>query len=476
MNAVLQPMADSVNPEQAKYEQCWSDKRYRIHAPGEGVAMTFVRVVRPQADEWCIDFGTGTGRGALQVAVRGGLRMWMLDFAANCLDEAVAECIERSPDRFRFTQHDLMNPLGHLTATYGYCTDVMEHIPPDDVDKVLKNILSSARHVFLHIHCTPDDYGKVIVGEPLHLTVQPYAWWKERIEAADGYIRWSQDDGHSCSFYVSRYASGKDVKAHSTINTSGEDIMQNIRDNLKRGLPELRPHEAQDTEVMVLAGGPSLNDFEDEIIRKRAEGMPLITTNGAYNWCLARGMNPGAQVILDARPFNKRFVWPVVPGCRYLLASQVHPDLLDAVPPDQVLLWHTGTHIQDVIDEMDKKDIEGREWYIVPGGMTVMLRTLPLLIMLGYSRFHIYGWDSCLMDGAHHAYRQDENNSGKAATVTVTGSGRKFACHGGMVTQAQEFIEIQQMIADKCQMKVYGDGLIAHIIETGASLAQIKEN
>lgn len=454
--------------EQAKYEKVWAHERYRRVAPGEQAAAVFQQVAKPERDKWCIDFGAGTGRGSLMLRALCGLRVHMLDFAGNCLDKGVRAALADS-EHFRFTQHDLTKPCP-TKAEYGYCTDVMEHIPPEDVDVVLKNILAAARHVFFHISCAPDKLGKLI-GEPLHLTVQPYAWWKERLQKAGCAIRWSKDLKHSCCFYVTRWANGRDIKQHSKVNTEDDEIAANVRANLDLQLPEIKPHEQQDTEILLVAGGPSLNQYEDDIKARRAAGMPLVTVNGAYNWCIERNIHPSAQIVLDAREFNKRFVLPVLPKCKYLLASQCHPDTVKQVPRDQVLLWHSGEHLQEVILAYDQERGISREWFPVPGGMTVVMRAFPLLIMLGFSRFHVYGLDSCIMDGEHHAYAQAENDSDKIATVKLTGSEREFFCHGWMITQAQEFIDIQRMIADVCQMKVYGDGLIAHIIETGARLA-----
>jgi hypothetical protein len=244
---------------------------------------------------------------------------------------------------------------------------------------------------------------------------------------------------------------GRGVKSMAELNTAEKQIWANVQRNSMLGLNEVVPHEQQDTEIMLLAGGPSLVRFESDIKGLRAEGMPLVTTNGTYNWCLERGIHPGAQIILDARAFNKRFVTPVIDGCKYLLSSQCDASVIDAVPRDQVWLWHGET---------------GQ--YIVPGGGTVMLRAIPLLVMLGFRKIHIYGFDSCLGgEDEHHAYTQPEND--KQMIVKTAFRGRAFRCHGWMVSQAQEFCDMQAMLPDDVHLAVYGDGLIAHIIKSCAN-------
>lgn len=217
---------------------------------------------------------------------------------------------------------------------------------------------------------------------------------------------------------------------------------------------------------MLLAGGPSLNDFEDDIRRQREGGMYLVTTNGAYNWCLERGIKPSMQVVVDGRAYNKRFVQPHVEGCHYFLASQCDPEITKAAPKDQVYLWHAGmsSAVKDTVEEYDREHNIGRQWFPVMGGSTVMHRAIPMLIMLGYHRMHIYGFDSCLMGEKHHAYEQPENDGKRTMRVGV--GGRDFYCQMWMWVQAQEFIDMQKMIAEHCELAVYGDGLIANIIKT----------
>ena len=249
--------------------------------------------------------------------------------------------------------------------------------------------------------------------------------------------------------YLPQKLGGLAVKGHSQLNAEAQYIHANVARNCAMGYQEVVPHDEQPTEILLLAGGPSLARMEGDIRSLNAEGMPIVTVNGTYNWCLQRGLRPGAQIILDSRTFNQRFVEPAIPGCKYLLASQCAANVMDAVPRDKLWMWH-GEHGQ----------------YIVPGGSTVILRAIPLLIMLGFRNIHIYGFDSCLDGDEHHAYEQAENANQMA--VKVHYHERIFNCHGWMVTQAQEFCDMQRMLPDNINLAVYGDGLIAHIIRSCA--------
>ena len=455
-----------MNHELSKYEKVWKHEQYRKVAPGEHSVELFMQIAKPRNTDTVIDFGCGTGRGGFKISQHGPT-VRLLDFTDNCLDEEVRKSLN---GHVRFENHDLTEKPTDF-GKYGYCTDVMEHIPTEDVKNVLKNIVSSARYVFFQISCEPDRLGELI-GETLHLTVQPYSWWKERLEELKCNILWSHDAETHCLFYVSAWATGIDIREVAVANTSDEQIKKNVLENLSLNLTETEPHLPQDRELIILAGGPSMNDFEEEIRQKRKDGVGLVTVNGTYNWCLERDIKPSLQLMLDPRLFNKRFLNPVIPECKYLLASQCHPEVVKSMPREQTYLWHSGSHesVVEAMKEHNEKTGVEKNYYPVYGGSTIMLRAFPLLIMLGFSKFHVYGFDSCLMDGKHHGYRQPENDLVGVADITV--GDRTFSCHGWMVTQATEFIEMQPMISQHCEMAVYGDGLISHIINTAYKISK----
>jgi len=92
--------------------------------------------------------------------------------------------------------------------------------------------------------------------------------------------------------------------------------------------------------------------------------------------------------------------------------------------------------------------------------------------MLGFKRFHLFGCDSCIEEDKHHAYEQVENDGQLVMPVNV--SGKIFNCNPWMVSQAQEFIDLIKMLGDEIELEIYG-GLLHHILESGASYADIKE-
>jgi len=467
------PPTIAISPtEKRKYEMMWDFPEYRQVSPGEREAHTFLKAARPKPGSEVIDFGCGTGRGALMLAIMGNCKVHMLDIAKNCLDEDIQQALITQSHMLQFDVCDLAKGIP-ISAQYGFCTDVMEHIPPQQVDAVLNNILRSAQHVFFAIALFDDSHGPKHLGFPLHLSVHDSKWWLDKLVEHDCMVHWMakvEDEGGTegyAYFYVSAWANGKDIASTGKLNTLPDELMQNMLANIHAGWDQVTPHETNDMEAMILCGGPSLSQFEDDIRAKREAGMPIITMNGTYNWCLERGLKPSAQIVVDGREFNKRFVSPQVDSCRYLIASQCNPAVLDGLPKDRTLLWHSGID-KEVEKLLDEEYPNG--WFPIPGGSTVMLRTIPLLRVLGWKKFHIYGFDSCLSEGKHHSYVQTENDNDLPIGACV--GDRTFQCHGWMVAQAQEFIDLVTFLGDEVELEVYGDGMIAHILKTGAELEE----
>ena len=181
--------------EKSKYEKAWAHDAYRNFAPGEHIAMHYVAQCRPHHGR-LIDFGAGTGRGALMLH-RLGYDVTMIDIADNCLDEEVKEEIGN-----RLVIANLWDDLDMPKAEEGFCTDVMEHIPTEHVEAVIQNTLKLCDRVFFHICLREDHFGKEL-GEHLHLTVKPFVWWRDLMNK-HGVLLDGRDLIHNGWFYVAR--------------------------------------------------------------------------------------------------------------------------------------------------------------------------------------------------------------------------------------------------------------------------------
>jgi len=252
------------------------------------------------------------------------------------------------------------------------------------------------------------------------------------------------------------------------VNEDKDKIRDNIRINIKRGLPQVKPYETQwEKTIGIALGGPTLKDTFPDLLEKRQNGMPVITVNGSHKYCMDNGLTPSGMVMLDSREFNNRFVYPLVEDCKYFISSQCHPSVFENLKDNKVWIWHCAG--DDNFDLL--KEEYGKEYYPIMGGATVALRAVHLLRMLGFHKFEMYGFDSCIMTD-HHAYDQPENDGEGVIDVTV--AGREFTCTAANYHQAKEFVDMIAKTGEHYDLAVHGDGLISHIIKNPNSL-KIKE-
>lgn len=162
--------------ERAKYQRMWQFAQYRKHSPGAKHVQAAIDYFGIAPGDSVIDFGCGTGRAAMAFH-RVGIQVFGVDIADNCLDP-------QSDWKLPFYEACLWELPDDLPeADYGYCTDVMEHIPTERVADVLRAIKSKCRKgAFFQVCCRADGCGSLI-GETLHLTVQPPHWWFEQFTA-----------------------------------------------------------------------------------------------------------------------------------------------------------------------------------------------------------------------------------------------------------------------------------------------------
>lgn len=467
------------NREAEKYGRMWALPEYRVKSPGEDLAQDFLDVARPKPGSTVVDLGAGTGRGALMLAVLGRVKVVMVDFVRNCLDDDLAAACQSQPDTFRFIKADLEQPLPkEAHAQYGFCCDVLEHIPTDRVGRVIDNVLRAAQHVFFSVSTVPDLCGDLI-GELLHLTVKPFDWWLEQFRSRDCVIHWSRVSDQSFAIFVTAWVDGQAVVDVGVLNEAEQQVRANVAANLAAGWTAVESKLPNNVEVLILGGGPSLAHFEEDIRARKADGAKIVALNGAGPWALERGLGPVNICLVDARPFNARFTHPPDARNQYFLASQCHPSVFEGLPRDRVFMYHT---MPNLCGDLCDAHYGVGKWLITPGGSTVLLRAIPLLRQLGFQKFHLYGCDSCLAhEGVesngrthyqHHAYAQAENDlaENQVLSVTTNPGGRVFHCYPWMVSQAQEFLSLIKAFGNLLELEVYGDGLLAYIMRTGASL------
>lgn len=154
--------------EKKKYEKIWEHNDYRRWAPGEHFFEQAYDSFEALPGDTLCDWGIGTGRAAKMFQDKG-LIVEGVDIARNAVSEFLG-VVHYGP---------IWNPPIPKGTKYsfGYCTDVMEHIHPKLVLESLKAIKKHTTIECFFSIATFDDSMGAMIGQQLHQCVRPPAWW-----------------------------------------------------------------------------------------------------------------------------------------------------------------------------------------------------------------------------------------------------------------------------------------------------------
>lgn len=169
----LLAMDDLTRLEREKYLAVWQRAEYRRISPGLLECERAWLICGMKPGHSLIDFGSGPCRATKNFQDRGMI-VQAIDFAPNAREHFdvpfLEACLWELPD-------------GIEQADFGYCCDVMEHIPESKIDDVLSNIARlSSKAAYFRIATRPDAMGPRLIGMPLHVTINAGEWWRRRVE------------------------------------------------------------------------------------------------------------------------------------------------------------------------------------------------------------------------------------------------------------------------------------------------------
>ena len=71
-----------------------------------------------------------------------------------------------------------VKPVGRFQGVI--CTDVLEHVPEDELDAVVREIAGHAKlWAFISVCCRPSKHIVFEDGRNVHVTIKPFEWWQE---------------------------------------------------------------------------------------------------------------------------------------------------------------------------------------------------------------------------------------------------------------------------------------------------------
>jgi SAM-dependent methyltransferase len=161
-----------IEREIERYKFMWECPRYRVGAPGTNHVNAFLFSSRRSPGDTVVDLGCGTGRAGKQLAKY--LNVVLFDLVCDAVE------VEGLP----FIEGNIWDLSDLPVFDWVFCTDVLEHVPPEYIRSTLNGMARITRKGGLltvsHINSNMADFG-LDRDEPLHLTVQPAGWWTEKI-------------------------------------------------------------------------------------------------------------------------------------------------------------------------------------------------------------------------------------------------------------------------------------------------------
>lgn len=222
----------------------------------------------------------------------------------------------------------------------------------------------------------------------------------------------------------------------------------NIEHNIRRGLRGVAYDSVKGGRIAVCGNGPSLKTIE------LPKDIEYVALNGALQALIDRGITPKYAICYDPTEKNAEFFRRAPKKTKYLIASRCDSSVFEALKGRDVRIFH-------IVDEPEMAAMQrGLINSIgITGGSTVGLKSLRLLNEIGYDQFELYGYDSCLMNGEHHATSQPWNDGQGVHQVAV--GDKEFLATVWMGAQAEE--ALQQFEVDRLHysVNIHGDGLLA---------------
>lgn len=254
-----------------------------------------------------------------------------------------------------------------------------------------------------------------------------------------------------------------------TGNTPDTDLHNNLVATKARNLAEIAVGDIQTQPLILCGSGPSLDDYFPAV-RTMYPDAPIMAVNGAYQHIRSKyGIVPRYYAQLDARDCNAKFVENPDPDTTFLLASQVHPNVFDQIPPEQIRVFH--------LNAPSAKEVFPKAGLLCgSGGGTIGTTAMLLGAILGFRHQALLGMDSSYRDGRSHICDQPQNAEYK--TIPVYVDDREYQTTTMMAKQVEQFrpfLKGLTTIFPDLDVRLFGHGLLYDYLLSGQSRERTRE-
>jgi len=260
------------------------------------------------------------------------------------------------------------------------------------------------------------------------------------------------------------------ISARCVVDAEGR--IEHIKSCLERELEQFGPSKPHDKEICIVGSGPSVKTQIKKIKSLKKKGCMILAIKGAHDFLIKNNILPDAAVAVDPQPhivkcFRKKLPKEKPKRPAYLIASQCCPEVFDYLEDQHVIVWHL---LANSSAELLKGKLQ------IGGGSTSGSRGIVLGWMMGFRKFHLFGFDSCLQGEGENKLRKitgerwgGKRKDGKVEKILeLVCEGKTYYADPAMAAQATEIQDVIRML-EGSMFKAYGKGLIQTIFKTNAA-------
>lgn len=250
-------------------------------------------------------------------------------------------------------------------------------------------------------------------------------------------------------------------------NVTAAEVCANISANAGRDLPMVNFKR-----IAICASGPSLADHIEDIRDRQSQGWHVATMNGSHNFLIEHGITPDLFFMVDARPVNLPFLRLANEATTYVIASQCHPEIFEALAGRNVMLWQVFNYEGAL--EACQKAMGDRQAPIFSGALNVGHSCLNPILAMGYRTWHMFGFDGSMRGDQKHAKAQSQNDGEQvveffwpmdADNRAIEGVTKSYFATPTMAHAAQHFPErISRFRQLGIEVEMFGDGLLPEMV------------
>lgn len=254
--------------------------------------------------------------------------------------------------------------------------------------------------------------------------------------------------------------------------TASTEFIKNVKYRVQQNhnkltsLSEFGKIKGHNNPIALVGGGPSIKKELGNIRDFKLAGFPIVACGSSHDYLISNGIIPDYCTLCDPDAITAEYIKKHHPDVIYLVALSCDNKVYDVLKDRKVYVWNCRS---DEAAESIKQEMVGH--IDILGGCTVGLRSISIVMCLGYTNIHFWGFDSCMGEGdAHHAYEFEtaEEAIGDVYPIrfgdTKEGkpeeNGKYYICSGYQLAQAMHFHQFLQAHGAAFTPTFHGEGML----------------